>query len=60
MSRYKEFTDAIAKQNRQGGVGYEKWIMFILTDIALSLATIADVLTKAEEESECTMTKSKD
>lgn len=52
MSRYKEFTDAMAEQNRQGGISYEKWIMFLLTDIALSLATIADALTEAEEESE--------
>lgn len=52
MSRYKEFTDAIASQNRQGGIDYEKWITFLLTDIALSLATIADVLTEAKEKSE--------
>lgn len=50
MSRYKEFTDAIADQNRHGGVEYKKWIMFLLTDIALSLATIADALTEPREE----------
>lgn len=52
MSRYKEFTDAIADQNRQGGIEYKKWITFLLTDIALSLATIADALAGPEEESE--------
>ena len=52
MSRYKEFTDAVANQNRQGGIDYKKWITFLLGDIALSLAIIADALTESKEESE--------
>ena len=52
MSRYKELTNAIANQNRQGGIEHKKWMTFLLTDIALSLATIADALAGPEEESE--------
>ena len=49
MSRYREFTDAIANQNMHGGIDYEKWITFLLTDIALSLATIADALESSQK-----------
>lgn len=46
MSRLENLQDAIAHQNRKGGIPFDKWVTLLLTDIALSLATIADALTE--------------
>lgn len=45
MSRYEELMTALDKQNKCGGAEYNEWMMFLATDIAMSLAKIADVLT---------------
>lgn len=50
MSRYKELNKAIADSNTEGGMTFEKWVMLLLTDIALSLATISDTLTEDTDE----------
>ena len=44
MSRRDEFLNGLNKTNRNGGVSADEWQMFLLTDITLSLATIADAL----------------
>ena len=49
-NRYKELNKAIADNNTKGGMSFEKWIMLLLTDIALSLATISDALTEDSDE----------
>lgn len=45
MSRYEELMTALDKQNKCGGAEYNEWMMFLATDIAMSLAKIADALT---------------
>lgn len=42
MSRYEELTESINAKNKKGA-SYEEWLLFLLTDIALSLAVIADM-----------------
>lgn len=49
-NRYKELNKAIADGNTEGGMTFEKWVMLLLTDIALSLATISDTLTDDSDE----------
>lgn len=49
MSRRDEFLNGLNKTNRNGGVPADEWQMFLLTDIALSLATIADTLKETRE-----------
>lgn len=49
-NRYKELNKAIADGNTEGGMTFEKWVMLLLTDIALSLATISDTLTEDSDE----------
>ena len=50
MSRYKELNKAISDSNTKGGMTFEKWVMLLLTDIALSLATISDTLTEDSDD----------
>lgn len=45
MSRYEELMTVLDKQNKCGGAEYNEWMMFLATDIAMSLAKIADALT---------------
>ena len=52
MSRVKEFTDALNDANKNGGMNQNAWTMFLLTDIALSLARIVDALEKERREDE--------
>lgn len=44
MSRHEELMTTIAKSNRYGGTTHEGWVRLSLTDIAVSLAVIADAL----------------
>ena len=48
MSRLNDLQEAIANQNSKGGIPSDKWMVFLLTDIALSLATITDAMTREE------------
>lgn len=49
-NRYKKLNEAIADGNIKGGMSFENWIMLLLTDIALSLATISDTLKEDTDE----------
>ena len=49
MSRLKQFQEACAEHNKNGGMNKDQWIMFLLTDIAISLATISDAMTDGGE-----------
>ena len=51
MSRLNDLQEAIANQNSKGGIPSDKWMVFLLTDIALSLATITDAMTREDGES---------
>ena len=48
----EEFGDAMNDANKKGGMGRQEWMMFLLTDIALSLARIVDVLEAERREDE--------
>ena len=50
MSRYKELIESISKQNTNGGISFEKWTTFLLTDLAISLAVIADALVEEDTD----------
>ena len=52
MSRKEHLTKAIEDLNKGGGANAVKCILLLLTDIALSLATIADALTEKEQNDE--------
>ena len=52
MSRLNDLQEAIANQNSKGGIPSDKWMVFLLTDIALSLATIADAMTREDGEAD--------
>ena len=56
MSRLNDLQEAIANQNSKGGIPSDKWMVFLLTDIALSLATIADAMTKEDGDADETRT----
>ncbi len=49
ISRVKEFGDALTDANQKGGMVRDDWTMFLLTDIALSLARIVDALEKEDD-----------
>lgn len=62
MTRIEQLTKALEKQNMQGGASNEQWMVWLLADIAVSLANIADRLAEQadktkpmaeEEEYEC-------
>lgn len=42
MTRIEQLTKALEKQNMQGGAPTEQWMVWLLTNIAVSLANIAD------------------
>lgn len=44
MSRVNELENAVESINNNGGMASQEWIAFCLTDIAVSLARIVDVL----------------
>lgn len=44
MSRIDELTNAVESINNNGGMDTQEWIAFCLTDIAVSLARIVDLL----------------
>ena len=52
MSRLENFQEACAENNKNGGMNKDQWIMFLLTDIAISLATISDAMTDGGESDE--------
>ena len=52
MSRVEEFGDAFKDANKNGGMGRQEWMIFFLTDIALSLARIVDALEAERREDE--------
>lgn len=56
MSRLENLQDAIARQNRKGGIPFDRWVTLLLMDIALSLATIADAMTKEDGDADETRT----
>ena len=41
MSRYEDLIETMNKQNKNGA-SYNEWLLMLLTDIAMSLAVIAD------------------
>ncbi len=41
MTRYEDLIETMNKQNKNGA-NYEEWLLMLLTDIAMSLAVIAD------------------
>lgn len=50
MTRIEQLTKALEKANMQGGASNEQWIVWLLTDIAVSLANIADRLTEQADK----------
>lgn len=52
MSRKEEFIDYLKERNKDGGMSHQQWVPCLLTDIALSLAVIADALTERKEQEE--------
>lgn len=50
MGRLEELTNDIEKLNDNGGNTRNEWILFLLTQINISLATIADCLSKGGEQ----------
>lgn len=46
MGRVENFTKSLEDLNKGGGANAVKCTLLLLTDIALSLATIADALTE--------------
>lgn len=44
MSRVEEFKKGMYELNIDGGASKDKWYLFLLADIACSLAVIADKL----------------
>ncbi len=50
MSRVDEMERALKSANEKGGMNNQQWITYMLTDIALSLARIVDVLEKEKKE----------
>ena len=53
MSRYENLIETINKQN-ETATSYNEWLLMLLTDIAMSLAVIADETTvnKKDDKSE--------
>ena len=49
MSRYSELRKGLEARNQNGGASRDEWYMFLLTDMAVSLAVIADQL-KGDQE----------
>lgn len=45
MNRLEKFIKACEANNKNGGLNKDQWITFLLTDIAISLATMADAMT---------------
>ena len=56
MSRLNDLQEAIANQNSKGGIPSDRWVTLLLTDIALSLATIADAMTRKDGDANETCT----
>lgn len=52
MGRLEELIRSVENINKNGGVPKDEWIQFQLTHINLSLATIADCLSKGDEKDE--------
>ena len=50
MSRVEEMERGLKSANANGGMNNQQWITYMLTDIALSLARIVDVLEKEKKE----------
>lgn len=50
MTRTEWLTKALEKQNMQGGASNEQWMVWLLTDIAVSLANIADRLAEQADK----------
>ena len=44
MSRVEEFKNGLKNANKNGGMDHDRWVMYMLSDIALSLARIVDVM----------------
>ena len=56
MSRLNDLQDAIDNQNSKGGMPFNRWVTLLLMNIALSLATIADAMTKEDGDTDETCT----
>lgn len=52
VGRLEELTNDIEKLNDNGGNTRNEWILFLLTQINISLATIADCLSKGGGQEE--------
>ena len=52
MSRLNNLQEAIANQNKNGGLPFEKWMVLLLSEIALSLAAITDAMTREDGEAD--------
>ena len=52
MSRLNDLQEAIANQNSKGGIPSDKWMVLLLTHISLSLATIADAMTRKDGDAD--------
>lgn len=52
VGRLEELINDSEKINNKGGLPRDEWILFQLTHINLSLATIADCLRKGDEKDE--------
>lgn len=50
MSRVKELENILKQLNEEGGININEWMMYMLTDVAYSLARIVDVLEGVEEK----------
>lgn len=50
MTRIEQLTKALEIQNENGGASNEQWMVWLLTDIAVSLANIADRLAEQADK----------
>lgn len=52
MSRVDELTDMMRQMSKKDVIPKDEWFMFLLTDIAVSLAAIADALNRKDGEAD--------
>lgn len=52
MSRLEELNNGLDNIEKSNGMAYPKWMVFLLSDIAKSLAVIADKMTDDNEQKE--------
>lgn len=52
MSRVDELTDMMRQMSKKDVIPKDEWFMFLLTDIAASLATIADSLNRKDGDAD--------